>query len=201
MQRRRLGTSSVQTQLGRSGAAVPREPAHNSFPSSLSRQLVTQHTCMPTASPSLVLQLRLLHSSKQKVVSFLLKWGDLIRKHSEICISFSLESAGSRTAPLRSCLDAKLLGLKPFSSFPCTPSSLLPDSQLVWRQIPACLLDPDQRLSWGLAFTICPGGSFAARDHPTRPTPIHQVQASANPNESLHSRYLNGKLACITAIP
>lgn len=198
MQRRRLGTSSVQTQLGRSGAAVPREPAHNSFPSSLSRQLVTQSSCMPTVSPSLLLQLCPLCSSKQKVFSFMLKWGHLIRKHSEICISFSLESAGSRTAPLRSCLDAKLLGLKPFSSFPCSPSSLLPDSQLVWRQIPACLLDPDQKLSWGLAFTIWPGGSFAARDRPTRPTPIHQVQAPANPNESLRSRYLNGKLACAT---
>lgn len=201
MQRRRLGTSSVQTQLGRTGAAVPRESAHNSSPSSLSRQLVTQLSCMPTVSPSLVLQLCLLHSSKQKVFSFMLKRGHLISKHSEIWISFSSESAGSRTAPLQSCLDAKLLGLKPFSSFPCTPSSLLPDSQLVWRQIPAWLLDPDQKLSWGLAFTICPGGSFAARDRPTRPTPIHQVQTYANLNESLHSRYLNGKLASTTAIP
>lgn len=44
--------SSGQTQLGRIGAALPRESACNSSPSSLSREQVSQHSCMPTISPS-----------------------------------------------------------------------------------------------------------------------------------------------------
>lgn len=133
---------------------------------------------MPTISPSSVLQLCLLRSPKQKVSGFVLKLGHLIS--SETWISFSLKSAGSRTAPLQRYLDAKILRLKS-SLFPCAPSSSLsPASQLIWRELSASLLDPDQKLSWGLAFTICPGGSFAARYCPTCPICIHQIQAYAS---------------------
>lgn len=129
---------------------------------------------MPTISPSSVLQLFLLHSSKQKASSFMHKLGHLIS--SETWISFRLKSTGRRSAPLQRHLDAKILRLKSFSLFPCAPSSLSPASQLVWRELPAYLLDPNQKLSWGLAFTICPGGSFATRYNPTCPICIHQIQ-------------------------
>lgn len=122
VQRWWLGTGSVQTQLSRIGAAVPRDSAHNS---SLPRQLVTQCSCVPAFSPALFLQCCLLHSSKQKASGFMLKQCHLISKCSETWISFSLESTGSRTAPLQRLLNAKILRLKSFSAFPCVPSSPL----------------------------------------------------------------------------
>lgn len=44
--------SSGQTHLSRIGAAVPRKSICSSLPSSLSRQPVSQHSCMPTISAS-----------------------------------------------------------------------------------------------------------------------------------------------------
>lgn len=153
---------------------------------------------MPTISPSSLLQLCLLLSSKQKVSSLKRMLGHLIS--SETWISFSLKSVGSRTAPLQGHLDAKIFRLKSFSLFPWAPSSLSPASQLICRVI--CLaLGPWSEVElgpglyhlsrWLLCSTIPSHVSY------THPSDSGLCQLGSG-NESLHSPYLKGKLAPTT---
>ena len=153
---------------------------------------------MPTISPSLVLQLCLPHSSKQKVSGFMCKLGHLINKRSETWIFFSLKSTRSWTAPLQRHLDAKIFRLKSFSL--CTILSL--SHLTVGLERVTCLaLGP-----WSEA-ELGPGLYHLSRwllcsKIPSHMSYMHPSDSSlcqlGSGNESLRSPCLKGKLVSTT---
>lgn len=130
---------------------------------------------MPTTSPSPVLQLCLLYSSKQKFSVLCISWD-----------TWSAQKLGFPSAWNPSGAEqplSKRTWMPRFSGW--SPSLYFPVHHPLPLQLHSRYGESYLSSSWPLIrswagawpFTICPGGSFAARYSPTRPVRIHQIQA------------------------